>query len=115
MWEAVSVLRERFSPCSLGSEPVPPVPGTGAGGGSPPTGERTTGTTSAQHLAGTSCQGVADARVSRLVRAELEQFAGQRPACLCATWELAALGRCVCPCARDHEDEPADAGGRRPT
>jgi hypothetical protein len=39
-----------------------------------------------------------------LTRDELEAEAGGRQrACLCCSWELAALGRCVCPLARDED------------
>jgi hypothetical protein len=40
-----------------------------------------------------------------LTRDELAAEAGERRrACLCASWELAAVGRCVCPESREGED-----------
>ncbi len=40
-----------------------------------------------------------------LTRDEIEAEAGRRQrACLCAPWELAALGRCVCPLANAEQE-----------
>lgn len=45
-----------------------------------------------------SWTGVGRSRADRLTRDELLAEAGERRrACLCASWELAAVGRCVCP------------------
>ncbi len=47
-----------------------------------------------------------------LTRDELEAEAGSRQrACVCASWELRAVGRCVCPDVRG-EDEDASTGSQ---
>ena len=50
--------------------------------------------------------GLAD---DRLTRDELDAEQGSKVrACLCASWELAALGRCVCPDVRDEGEAQID-------